>query len=914
MPSSTSDDSGDGGAGTAQVVAAAITIFIAIVVPVSIYVSILVPHWFPCWYDRQQKWLGNEEASASSVDLLAAPAPAPAKAEDGPRLVLSETSGPAGKAGGGEGADPRSRTAPPPATLTFRDVTYAVPRRGGLEDLLILKGVSGVLPAGSLTSIMGPSGCGKSTLLDVLADCKGSGAISGDIRLNGLPRPPNFRTVASYVMQSDSTHTMLTVRETLNFAAELRLPGSIPRPARLARVHETLMDTDLLHVADTRVGDDVSGGLSGGQRRRVTVAIELINRPQLLFLDEPTSGLDAYGALQVVGALRRFADRGQTIACTIHQPRADIFKLFDQLLLMSAGETMYFGPIAGIYPYFSDAGLPCDPGVNPADFIVDLTHSPEADESEESGLAFPASPASPVIPGGGAHPPSVAQLVSLFAQSALHAKMLTDLRKVHRTALADTESSAAPETANAHGRYANSNWRQVRVLVRRMYVVDRRNAAYMIAWPLNCFVLLLQGLTYIVIVQPPASQPLAHYRDAFAAQQTCNLAPDGSAMAAELNSDVIACGEALTTKSGVDYAHAALLFMVLNALFVNELMYVPMISQEKAIFAREHGANAYSAVAWHAAWLTKMLLSAACKMVFYPPAYYFPAQLRLSSTSYLVAAFLTGGMGFGGSATAMLVASAIPSYSAANTTFTFLSIVYQNLCGFYLSLDVIPPWISWLSYFSIYRYAFGAFAVTQVAALTVFADSRSVYVVFGLSAMTYVWGFFYHACALGCTVLYHKKRATFVPTTADDAEHDPPLEVGQVEVGLSSPATATPAAAPSPTATLTPAATPASALSVCTPSDGASAGGPTSTAGVPSPQSRGGQTPSRLRFATPASRQSRAASSPASAPASGSSIEHAMRTRVSRLLHAAVEMSELEARDPSMRGDRLSRWSNTYKL
>ena len=139
-----------------------------------------------------------------------------------------------------------------------------------------------------------------------------------------------------------------------------------------------------------------------------------------------------------------------------------------------------------------------------------------------------------------------------------------------------------------------------------------------------------------------------------------------------------------------------------------------MIAQEKAIFYREHGANAYSAAAWHFAWLIKMLLSAAMKMTLYPPAYYFPAQLRLSWTSYLVAAFLTGGMGFGGSATAMLVAAAIPSYAAATTTFTFLSIVYQNLCGFYISLNVIPTWIRWLAYLSIYKYAFEAFVATQV--------------------------------------------------------------------------------------------------------------------------------------------------------------------------------------------------------
>ena len=619
-------------ANAAQAIAAAVTIFIAIIIPVSIYVSILVPHWcdfrrhgtsplsvlisrshflpfanrrFPCWYNRQEKWLGSDALGESSS----------VHGGDEPKLASSTSTLPAELLS--ESSRPETSSRQQPATLTFSDVTYSVPRRKQ-SDLLILKGVSGVLPSGSLTAIMGPSGCGKSTLLDVLADCKGSGVISGDIRLNGMPRDARtFRTAAAYVMQSDSTHTVLTVRETLNFAAELRLPGSMRRSARLARVQETLADTDLLHVADTRIGDDVSGGLSGGQRRRVTVAIELINRPRLLFLDEPTSGLDAYGALQVVGALRKFGDRGQTIACTIHQPRSDIFKLFDQLLLMSAGETMYFGPIDNIYPYFRSVGVPCDTNVNPADFIVDLTHSPE--EEEEEGGSGGEEEGEEEPHAAEKRPPSVAELVVLFKKSHLH----TDMHGMIRSVIIDGRSEASASKASGiggsksssslggngdgnglssssspslfhvvhegraarlhigrnrvgggggGGKYANTFWRQVRVLVRRMYVVDSRNAAYVIAWPLNCFVLFLQGMTYIVIVQPPTtSRTLASYRADFLSAGTCNLPPDPDH---SLNGDMKACGEALSTQAGVDYAHAALLFMVLNALFVNELMYV----------------------------------------------------------------------------------------------------------------------------------------------------------------------------------------------------------------------------------------------------------------------------------------------------------------------------------------------------
>ena len=210
---------------TAKVIASALVIFTVALVPLGLFVFIMLPFW------RRKP-----DAPGSGAEVAGDSGAAGASTVEG-------------------------------ATLTFRDVEYSVPKGEG-EKLRILKGVSGVLRKGTLTAIMGPSGCGKSTLLDVLADCKSTGFVSGDIRLNGESRPSNYRSAAAYVMQSDNTHATLTVRETLTFASELRLPYAMGRAERLARVHETMADTDLLHVADTRIGDDVSGGLSGGQRRR----------------------------------------------------------------------------------------------------------------------------------------------------------------------------------------------------------------------------------------------------------------------------------------------------------------------------------------------------------------------------------------------------------------------------------------------------------------------------------------------------------------------------------------------------------------------------------------------------------------------------------------------------------------------
>jgi ATP-binding cassette subfamily G (WHITE) protein 2 len=376
-------------------------------------------------------------------------------------------------------ADPRLKkrgtpTPPRSALLSFANVHYTVKLPGREAPLHVLKGVSGVLRPGTLTAIMGPSGCGKSTMLDVLASTKNVGLIQGDVRLNGRPRDGHFRSLCAYVMQEDCCHKTLTVRETLFFTAALRLGPHVSREERLARIRDTMADVDLTHVADTKIGDDVSGGLSGGQRRRVTIAIELISQPTLVLLDEPTSGLDAYGAQQVVSSLRRSADRGRTLACTIHQPRAETFALFHQLLLMKAGETMYCGPVSGIPVHLGTCGVPCPPGVNPADIVVDLTHTKEKGDDEQTG----------------AHTVSADELVVLFSKSELRRSIVKQLRDINEGTdpdlPEDSRRGAARSVDDDGGSgYPNSLWTQVGVLVRRQFTIDMRDFGYKFTWFFN---------------------------------------------------------------------------------------------------------------------------------------------------------------------------------------------------------------------------------------------------------------------------------------------------------------------------------------------------------------------------------------------------------------------------------------------
>ncbi|XP_071483719.1 protein white-like [Diadema antillarum] len=238
----------------------------------------------------------------------------------------------------------------------------------------ILKGVSGVADPGTLTALMGSSGAGKTTLLNVLNQRGLAGLeVKGNVYLNGIPIDEYGRSTSKligYVQQHDILPSELTVREYLTFCATLTMSKHLPQEAKLAKVDEILEEFSLRKCADTTIRGKQS--VSGGERKRVSVATKLFAEPRLLFLDEPTTGLDSYMAALLVKNLRDLASQGYNIICTIHQPSADVFNLFDQLLLLADGTISYFGPQPDALSYFSGIGYPCPDEFSPADYFIAL--------------------------------------------------------------------------------------------------------------------------------------------------------------------------------------------------------------------------------------------------------------------------------------------------------------------------------------------------------------------------------------------------------------------------------------------------------------------------------------------------------------------------------------------------------------
>ncbi|KAI0500021.1 hypothetical protein KFK09_018229 [Dendrobium nobile] len=260
------------------------------------------------------------------------------------------------------------------ARLTWKELTVKVALGSG-ETQCVLDGLTGFAESGSLTAVMGPSGSGKSTLLDALSSRLASNAfLSGTILLNGRKIKLSFGT-AAYVTQDDNLIGTLTVRETIMYSARLRLPDEMGKEEKRALVEGTIVEMGLQDCADTVIGNWHLRGISGGEKRRVSIAIEILMRPRLLFLDEPTSGLDSASAFFVTQTLRDLSRRGRTVMASIHQPSSEVFELFDQLYLLSGGKTVYFGKASEACEFFAQAGFPCPSMRNPSDHFLRCINS-----------------------------------------------------------------------------------------------------------------------------------------------------------------------------------------------------------------------------------------------------------------------------------------------------------------------------------------------------------------------------------------------------------------------------------------------------------------------------------------------------------------------------------------------------------
>ncbi|CAA2938488.1 ABC transporter G family member 9 [Olea europaea subsp. europaea] len=278
-------------------------------------------------------------------------------------------------------------------SLKFEDVVYKIKikQEGCLknpksEEKLILKGITGIVFPGEMLAMLGPSGSGKTTLLTALGGRLG-GHLGGSITYSGKPFSNSMKRNTGFVTQDDTLYPHLTVTETLVYTALLRLPNTITKQEKINHAEAVIFQLGLSRCRDSIIGGPFLRGVSGGERKRVSIGQEMLIDPSLLFLDEPTSGLDSTTAQRIVHTLWELANGGRTIVMTIHQPSSRLFYMFHKVLLLSEGNPLYFGKGLGAMDYFSSIGFTPSIAMNPSDYLLDLANGVTTDDSREDQAA-----------------------------------------------------------------------------------------------------------------------------------------------------------------------------------------------------------------------------------------------------------------------------------------------------------------------------------------------------------------------------------------------------------------------------------------------------------------------------------------------------------------------------------------------
>nr|CAI5848260.1 unnamed protein product [Callosobruchus analis] len=356
---------------------------------------------------------------------------------------------------------------------------------------------------------MGPSGCGKTTLLNAL-----SGRLkldSGQIFFNREPLCKRWKRKICYVLQQDIFFPDLTLRQTLEYTARLRLPDTMSHSQKMQYVDHIIDVLELGQCQDTIIGDYIKRGLSGGEKKRANIACELLTNPSLMLLDEPTSGLDSHAAHGLMTTLKRYAvSEGKTVVITLHQPSSQIFHLCDKLLLLCNGQTAYFGDTCKVVDFFSSVGLNIMPHYNPADFILEQVKGPPelrqriitAAKEARKGKDYPAElqhdyhyisekyndHSNKILPA--THGP-------YLEQDTLNA-MEPDMRRLWMDTHSHASSSVSSETSDAdcYFSWPTSFWTQFKVLSQRNFQEARPRMLSKLNWVQTVGLGFLAGLLW----------------------------------------------------------------------------------------------------------------------------------------------------------------------------------------------------------------------------------------------------------------------------------------------------------------------------------------------------------------------------------------------------------------------------------
>lgn len=590
----------------------------------------------------------------------------------------------------------------PKVDLAFSDLTYTV--RQNKTSKVILKAVSGQIRSGELTAIMGPSGAGKSTLLNILTGYKTTG-MEGSIMMNESERNlSQFRKLSAYIMQDNQLHANLTVDEAMVVAAKLKI-GDKSSMEKEEIINEIL---DTLGLLDHR--KTMTSGLSGGQKKRLSIALELVSNPPIMFFDEPTSGLDSSSCFQCISLLKTLARGGRTIICTIHQPSARLFEMFDQLYTLADGQCVYQGSTKQLVPFLATLGLQCPSYHNPASFIIEVACGEYGDNTHKlvnaiangqndirDGKPFPEMkvPALNNTPKSNAEVLNSTLLSNLLAKNEVsneptekygfkeYAKQpLFEKNNVLQNAVnniakeAESASGAGREkVSNAETpflesslpnlavqkRYGNSEFNQFFIILKRTLLFSRRDWTLMY---LRLFAHILVGF-----------------------------------LIGGLYYDI--GNDASKVLSNLGFLFFNMLFLMYTAMTITILSF-PL---EMPVLLKENFNRWYSLRSYYLAITVSDMPFQTIFCVIYVAIVYFmtsqpmdPARFGMFLAACLLVAFVAQSVG--------LVVGAAMNVQNGVFLAPVMSVPFLLFSGFFVSFDAIPIYLRWITYLSYIRYGF----------------------------------------------------------------------------------------------------------------------------------------------------------------------------------------------------------------
>ncbi|XP_005156580.1 broad substrate specificity ATP-binding cassette transporter ABCG2c isoform X1 [Danio rerio] len=551
----------------------------------------------------------------------------------------------------------------PGPTVTFHQIRYRIKERLGMfscqwREKDILKDVSGIMNPG-MNAIMGPTGSGKTSLLDVIAGRKDpKGLKSGQVLVDNTIVTSDLRLCSAYVVQNDILMGTLTVRENLAFSANLRLSlKEYSSSDKEMRVNSVIQELGLKDCADTKIGTMFLRGVSGGEKKRCSIGMELITSPSLLFLDEPTTGLDANTANSIMELLQNISKKGKTVIFSIHQPRYSIFRQFDHLTLMNKGEIIYAGAADKAIIYFEDLGYKCEPFNNPADFFLDVTNGTIRPHKSSNNISEKCSSSEEMVDNEN-------PLAVMYRKSPYFTKL--------KDRLTEISDGLDPEVTKGDKiGYATPFYYQLLLVSGRTIRNILRNPQTSYAQLfLNIFFGILVGLIYYQI---PHTLP-----------------------------------EALQNRTG------AFFFLVINMVFGN-LSAVELFVSERELFIHENSSGFYRTSAYFLSKVFADLIPNRILPVFIFSAIpYFMMGLKPEVEAFFLYCVTMSMVSLSAVSLAFLVSASVGSFAMANILIALPYVFMMVFGGFLVNLNSMLSGLSWLKWASIFRYGYNALAINEL--------------------------------------------------------------------------------------------------------------------------------------------------------------------------------------------------------